>query len=299
MAYVVLESSVRTHRKMLAAGPAACWLWVCGLGHCQEGLTDGHIADAAIDFLGVRDARDLAVTLVRVRLWDVAEDGWIVHDYHEHNKPADEVRRIMRARAEGGKLGGRPKKTLEDNLQGSEVSRKPRNLPRNPSGTSGMSGTSVPTVTTDRNGTAPPAAAPPTSPAVLTFDVIGSGQKSWTLTTAHLADLSSDYEHLNVLAECRKAYAWVKAKPSRRKTAKGMPAFLVNWLNRAADQGGGTRAAALHLNGAKPLCSPAEIRQIARAAGPHSWAAECIREHDGRCGGPVAHREQMESAVPA
>jgi hypothetical protein len=123
MTYIMIESSVRTHKKMLAAGPAASWLWCCGLGYCQDGLTDGHIPRSALDFLGVKSPQKLAEKLVRVGLWETAKDGWHVHDYRRHNKSAEQIREIMRKRTEGGALGGRPKKTLEVNHQGYEVSK--------------------------------------------------------------------------------------------------------------------------------------------------------------------------------
>lgn len=281
MAYVVLESSVRTHRKMLAAGPAACWLWVCGNCYSQEGLTDGHIPEAAVDFLGVRDALDLAGTLVAVGLWDRVDDGWQVHDYHDHNKSADEVRRIMRARQDGGKLGGRPPKpqeTSKDNLQGS----KKHNLARNPSGTSG---TSVPTVPTDLPvGAVPPAAALPSAPAVLTFAVTGKGAKLWPLTTDYLADLQRDYEHLDVLAECKKASAWLKANPGRTKTAVGMPKFLVNWLNRAAAGGASSQPARPHRPAPQPAYSS-------------DWFEECQRVHGGSCDGQYKHSVRVSREI--
>jgi hypothetical protein len=119
VAYLMLEASVRTHPKFLQAGPEASWLWVCGLGYCQDGLTDGFIPDAAVEYLGVKRARLLARRLVSVKLWDVVEGGWQMHDYLEHNKPATEVREIMRKRREGGKKGGRPRKDSE-NLEGYE-----------------------------------------------------------------------------------------------------------------------------------------------------------------------------------
>lgn len=259
MAYVVLESSVRTHRKMLAAGPAACWLWTCGLGYCQEGLTDGHIPEAAVEFLGVRDAQTLAAVLVQVKLWNRVDDGWQVHDYHEHNKPAEEIRRIMRARQQGGKLGGRPPKpteTLEDNLQGS----KKRNLPRNPSGTSG---TSVPSVPSTLLELAPPPLAAPPSPPVLTFPTTGV-TKTWNLAAAYVAELQIAYEAVDILAEARKALTWVNANPTRKKTAKGMPAFLVNWLNTSVRRGDFARRSAV----------------IATA---EDWQDECRRMHGGTC----------------
>ena len=43
MAWVRIESSVARHKKFQQAGPAASWLWLCGLLYCQEGLTDGVI----------------------------------------------------------------------------------------------------------------------------------------------------------------------------------------------------------------------------------------------------------------
>src|SRR4051812_9877219 len=120
MAYIVLEASVRTHWKFLAAGPAACWLWTCGLGYCQDGLTDGFIPKSALVYLGVERPEKLVPHLVRVRLWIELSDGsgWQMHDYLDHNKSAEKIRATMRRRGDGGVLGGRPKKTPTENLQG-------------------------------------------------------------------------------------------------------------------------------------------------------------------------------------
>lgn len=131
MAYVKIETSVPRHRKFLQAGPAACWLWVCGLAYCQEGLTDGHIPAEALPMLGVplAQARKLADTLVRFGLWELIPGGWRVHDYLDHNHGSEYVRAVRESRAAGGKLGGRPPKTLPDNLEGLDKV----NLPENPS----------------------------------------------------------------------------------------------------------------------------------------------------------------------
>jgi len=87
---------------------------------------------------------------------------------------------------------------------------------------------------------------------LMSFPVVGTGVKRWALTVAQLVEWEQLYPNLDVKAECRKASAWLEANPSRRKTAKGMPACLVNWLNRATNSG---RAAA-----------PA-ARPVARASG--------------------------------
>jgi uncharacterized protein YdaU (DUF1376 family) len=80
-------------------------------------------------------------------------------------------------------------------------------------------------------------AEPPSdsAPPVLTFPTVGS-QKLWCLSESQLTAWGAAYPNLDVLAECRRALAWVGA--NQPKTAKGMPAFLVRWLNTATDRGG-------------------------------------------------------------
>lgn len=95
---------------------------------------------------------------------------------------------------------------------------------------------------TEGSAAPPGGLAPDTTPVVLTFPTIGKGPRSWDLTEAQCADWRDAYPGLDVLGECRKALAWVKA--NQPKTAKGMPAFLVNWFNRAVKSGSGARAAA-------------------------------------------------------
>src|ERR1043166_6676267 len=133
MAYIQVEASVRTHKKFLKAGPAASWLWLCAMGYCQDGLTDGFIPFEAIDYLGVKGvtARKLKCTLVAVGLWEDVPGGWRVHDYHRHNKSAAEIQRVRALRGAGGMKGGRPHKeqTFDETLK---VTGKV-NLPENPS----------------------------------------------------------------------------------------------------------------------------------------------------------------------
>lgn len=116
MAYVKVECSVSRNRKFVKAGPGPSWLWLCGLAYCQEGHTDGFIPHEAIDYLGCRSARNLAKHLVSAGLWDVVEGGWQVHDYLEHNRSAEQIEALKGKQAAGGKLGGRPKKNVPENL---------------------------------------------------------------------------------------------------------------------------------------------------------------------------------------
>lgn len=53
------------------------------------------------------------------------------------------------------------------------------------------------------------------------------------------------YQSVDVLQELRKAAGWLEGNPTRRKTKRGMPRFITNWLSHAQDRGGvKTRAVA-------------------------------------------------------
>lgn len=67
----------------------------------------------------------------------------------------------------------------------------------------------------------------------MVFPVDGSEEKTWELTAAQLAQWQEIYPDLDVARECRNAWAWIDANPTKRKKATGMKRFLVNWLNRA------------------------------------------------------------------
>lgn len=83
------------------------------------------------------------------------------------------------------------------------------------------------------NGSTPDAVG-----TAMTFDTVG-GNPTWALTEALLAKWQSEYSTLDIARECRRARTWLEANPRRRKTSRGMPAFLVNWFNRATDSGRG------------------------------------------------------------
>jgi len=77
---------------------------------------------------------------------------------------------------------------------------------------------------------------PPPADVVLVFPCAGKAAE-WPLTQRQIDAWVAAYPGVDVMAECRKAWAWVEASPKRRKTAAGMPRFLVAWLNRATDRG--------------------------------------------------------------
>lgn len=121
-----------------------------------------------------------------------------------------------------------------------------------------------------KNGSAAPPVAAPAGDVLLTFPTIG-GTKEWAFTRPLAVELEDAYPGIDVVGEARKALAWIRANGS--KTARGMPAFLVRWLNKTADSG--------------PVLARRSAA-VERRPAP-DWRAECERLHGGRCGNPVFH----------
>jgi hypothetical protein len=76
------------------------------------------------------------------------------------------------------------------------------------------------------------------SEIVLTFPTVGK-VKEWHLRADRLAALADLYPGLDVLAEAKRARQWCEDNPTKRKTAKGCPAFLTKWLDRTNDRRAG------------------------------------------------------------
>jgi hypothetical protein len=127
----------------------------------------------------------------------------------------------------------------------------------------------------------PPRGTTLAASVVLEFPTVGKGLGTWALTDAQVADWQTCYPGINVESECRKALAWVRAKLDRRKTARGMAAFLVGWLNRSNDRGGRAPAGAGH-------AAPQPERDI--------WTCRHIEEcsHRAMC----EHKNNMPQKYP-
>lgn len=93
MAWLRMDDRVRTHPKIVKAGPLAGWLWFCGVCYCREHLTDGVIQDGMIPTLapGLTSAKKHAQTLVDVGLWHRTEGGYHVHDFLDWNPSRTEI----------------------------------------------------------------------------------------------------------------------------------------------------------------------------------------------------------------
>jgi len=67
--------------------------------------------------------------------------------------------------------------------------------------------------------------------------------KSYGVTQADIDYYAELYPAVDVSAEIRKMIGWCDANPSRRKTARGIKAFIATWLSKEQDKGGRLKGA--------------------------------------------------------
>lgn len=142
------------------------------------------------------------------------DGGFIVHDWANMNGYSLRERERDRER-----------KSLQSiNSVGipAEVPRKSRGIPENSRG----NGDGTDTVLESESKTA--ASAPPRS--AISFPTKRNG--TYTLSEEQVSKLESRHLAVPVRAELLKALSWVEADSVRLKTMRGMPRFIVGWLNR-------------------------------------------------------------------
>jgi len=67
----------------------------------------------------------------------------------------------------------------------------------------------------------------------IVFDCVGSDKGPWSPPLRLIQVLKDAFPNYDVIGEMRKAVAWTVANPAKRKTKKGMPAFLNRWMELA------------------------------------------------------------------
>jgi hypothetical protein len=125
MAWVYLDDQFPDHPKVVAAGDAAAWMFVCGLAYCRRYGTDGRIPKAQVPKLtGNRAPGKLAAALLAAPvgfdhgLWEDRGDHYYVHDYTKWNKPQASRSDAARTAAEARwKKNGRKAKTDADAMR--------------------------------------------------------------------------------------------------------------------------------------------------------------------------------------
>jgi hypothetical protein len=78
------------------------------------------------------------------------------------------------------------------------------------------------------------------SPPAFTIPLIDKSE--YGVTQAQVDEWSAAYPAVNVPQQLREMRAWSLANPNQRKTSRGVNAFVVRWLSKEQDKGGGPRA---------------------------------------------------------
>ena len=93
MAWARLDDTLPVHPKVRALSDAAFRLYICAICWSNLNMTDGHIPSAQLRYISdVRRPTLCADQLVQAMLWEVATDGWRIHDYLEYQPSAENVR---------------------------------------------------------------------------------------------------------------------------------------------------------------------------------------------------------------
>jgi len=92
--WVQLDDRFFHHHKVMALNPHPKLLFIAGLTHCADQLTDGFISNGAAKaicgLIGVPAAS--IKPLVDAGLWHKRQDGYDVHDYLEYQMSAEQIR---------------------------------------------------------------------------------------------------------------------------------------------------------------------------------------------------------------
>jgi hypothetical protein len=100
MSWIKVDDQFADHPKVIAAGPLAAWLYVCGLTYAGRYLTDGFIPAGQVRKLAdIDNATELAERLVSVNLWETIDGGYHIHDYLVYNPSGEQVRTERRENA--------------------------------------------------------------------------------------------------------------------------------------------------------------------------------------------------------
>jgi hypothetical protein len=113
MPWVRIDENALTHRKIIGLSDGAFRLWVAGLAHCQQHLTDGVILKLVLRTLIGMTAKRVD-ELVSSGLWLTHSEGYEVNDYLSHNESRAVV--LEKRAAAKDRMRGRRSRELPANF---------------------------------------------------------------------------------------------------------------------------------------------------------------------------------------
>ncbi len=79
----------------------------------------------------------------------------------------------------------------------------------------------------------------PASPPAVSIPLVDKTE--YVVTELQVAEWQSAYPAVDVMQQLREMRTWSNANPAQRKTSRGVNAFVVRWLGKEQDKGGGRR----------------------------------------------------------
>ena len=233
MNWIKLDTDIFSHPKVIKlerllgqhASVYLIRLWAWASKYAPSGDLSGHESlDLAIAAGWEEEPDHFVSALVRCRLID-DHDGLRLHDWDDHQGSLIAMRERARERVRQYRAQHVTRTTREpiENTRAKRRGEEKRGEEKE---------TSAP----------PPTVAPPATAEtpVLTYPTIGTAT-SWDLLPSVVAELSTAFDGVDVLAEARSALAWIQADPTRRKTPGGMRRYLTAWIQRSVDKGRAAR----------------------------------------------------------
>lgn len=108
MPFFAVDDGFYSHPKRIACSTAAVGVWALAGSWSSHHRTDGLVPRHALATFGgkPKDAQQL----VSAGLWEEVEGGWLIHDFHDYNPTAEEVREKQvashEAKVRAGRAGG-------------------------------------------------------------------------------------------------------------------------------------------------------------------------------------------------
>lgn len=92
MTWAKVDDHANEHRKQLAAGAEACWLWTCGLMYAnRQAARDGFIPTQIVGMLyPLKSVAKLVERLIAVGLWDPVDGGYQIHEFTTWNQTKEQ-----------------------------------------------------------------------------------------------------------------------------------------------------------------------------------------------------------------
>lgn len=260
-----LDDDFCDHPKVVAVGNAAAGLFARLVSYCARHLTDGHVPEAIAMMYAGADGQGLVERLVVEGLVQRSacnpvtnRSGYLLPGYLDRNPSADEVRR-ERARRAANVAAHRAKKASKLAETGPErsacnpVTDPIGNRPPVPVPVSSERDSLRSSLARDDAGASPraPTRPPrPSKPPRPDADQTTLNQRARAALEAIAADeslapicprpaeLARDLEAVapgvDIALEVRRAGAWLRANPARRKTLGAR--FLTTWVQRAQER---------------------------------------------------------------